>query len=406
MIQPQYFQQQYPQSPSAVSINIYEPKSYGSAPNNCAPYGYTNQLYSMPQASAWAQQPQNFAVSPYQQYAMNPTLPTMPQQIMSAPIYDNQQKIIPMPNIQETAPVVQQEMPQSAIETQPQQANQVEQTQQPQMPEVTPQENVPQLNVDALVQDLKSPDYVTQKNAITSIANIVNTSPDLVLQAAVDPVKQGLIDIINKDSSTLPQPSEEELQLIAKKDNGQQLTPEEEAKLGKGAEKFYIDKNKMIALFTLSMLQKAARDNVAQYAQFQQEQGKQAPAQPGIKELMGYNDIANVIKNDPNPEVRSAGVQALQYMAKPEEKADVEQALQPALNGQDQMVKSVAENALNNLSVAPAESAQQPTAAQQEQTAQAEQPQQEQTAQTEQQAPEAQAAEQPKEEKTQEAKAA
>ena len=162
----------------------------------------------------------------------------------------------------------------------------------------------------------------------------------------------------------------------------------------------------MIALFTLSMLQKAARDNVAQYAQFQQEQGKQAPAQPGIKELMGYNDIANVIKNDPNPEVRSAGVQALQYMAKPEEKADVEQALQPALNGQDQMVKSVAENALNNLSVAPAESAQQPAAAQQEQAAQAEQPQQEQTAKTEQQAPEAQAAEQPKEEKTQEAKAA
>ena len=157
----------------------------------------------------------------------------------------------------------------------------------------------------------------------------------------------------------------------------------------------------MIALFTLAMLQKLSRDNEAQYAQFQQEQGKQAPTQLALKDMMGYNDIANVIKNDQNPQIKSAAIEALQYMAKPEEKAEVEQILQPALNDQDPMVKSVAENALNNLSVAPADAAQQNAAPQQ-----VEQPQQEQTAQPEQQAPEAQATEQPKEEKTQEAKAA
>ena len=205
MIQPQYFQQQYPQSPSAVSINIYEPKSYGSAPNNCAPYGYTNQLYSMPQASAWAQQPQNFAVSPYQQYAMNPVVP---QQIASTPVEAGQQNNMPMPNMQDTTPVAPQEMPQSAIEPQAQQPQQVEQAQQTPMPEVKEGENVPQVNVDALLQDLKSNDYAAQKDAISTIANFVNTNPELALQASVDPIKQGLIDIINTDTSSLPQPTE------------------------------------------------------------------------------------------------------------------------------------------------------------------------------------------------------
>ena len=397
MIQPQYFQQQYPQSPSAVSINIYEPKSYGSAPNNCAPYGYTNQLYSMPQASAWAQQPQNFAVSPYQQYAMNPVVP---QQIASTPVEAGQQNNMPMPNMQDTTPVAPQEMPQSAIEPQAQQPQQVEQAQQTPMPEVKEGENVPQVNVDALLQDLKSNDYAAQKDAISTIANFVNTNPELALQASVDPIKQGLIDIINTDTSSLPQPTEAQMALKAKKDKGEQLTPEEETELKNGSQKIDADTNRMIALFTLAMLQKLSRDNEAQYAQFQQEQGKQAPTQLALKDMMGYNDIANVIKNDQNPQIKSAAIEALQYMAKPEEKAEVEQILQPALNDQDPMVKSVAENALNNLSVAPADAAQQNAAPQQ-----AEQPQQEQTAQPEQQASEAQAVEQPKEEQAQEAKA-
>ena len=346
MIQPQYFQQQYPQAPSAVSINIYEPKSYGSAPSNVAPYPYTNQLYSMPQTSAWGQQ--NFAVSPYQQYAMNPMFS---QPAITQPIYNNEQKSMPMPNMLETTPIVQTEMPQSAIE----EPKQVEQTQQAQMPEVKEAENVPQVNVDALVQDLKSNDYATQKEAISTIANFINTSPDLALQTAVDPIKQGLIDIINSDTSALPQPTEAQQALMTKKSNGEQLTPEEEDELKKGSQKIDADTNKMIALFTLSMLQKSARDNEAQYAQSQQAQGKQAPTQLGLKDLMGYNDIVNVINNDPNPQLKSAAIQALQYMAKPEERADVEKVLQSALNDKDPMVKSVAENALNNLSVAPAD---------------------------------------------------
>ena len=75
MIQPQYSQPMYSQAPSAVSINIYEPKSYGSAQPQSVPYGYTNQLYAMPETSAWAPQAQSGVQSPYQQYAANPIVP-------------------------------------------------------------------------------------------------------------------------------------------------------------------------------------------------------------------------------------------------------------------------------------------------------------------------------------------
>ncbi len=329
MIQPQYSQQQYPQVPSAVSINIYEPKSYGSVPTQ-APYNYSSQLYAMPEASAWGPQTQQMVQSPYQQYAANPI---MPQQ---APV----------------APVAPQPMPESTIE--PQQASAAPAAEQTQMPEVKQGEEAPKVDTDALIKDLKSTDYNTQAEAITSIANFTQATPDIALQVATDPVKQSLIDVINTDTSALPDATEEQKALAEKQNKGEKLTPEEQAQLDQLSPKVAANKNKIFALFTLAMVQKLSRDNEAQYAQFQTEQGKQAPANLALKDLMGYNEIVNTIQNEPNKELKIAAIQALQYIAKPEEKAEVEQVLQGALNDQDADIKQTAQEAIAKLGDVPA----------------------------------------------------
>ena len=344
MIQPQYFQQQYPQTPSAVSINIYEPKSYGSAPAQ-APYNYSNQLYAMPQTSAWGPQTQSMVQSPYQQYAANPIIP------QQAPV----------------APVAPQVMPESTIE-----AQQPAVVEQPQMPEVKQEETAPKVDTDALIRDLKSADYNTQAEAITSIANFTQATPDIALQVATDPVKQSLIDVINTDTTALPDATEEQKALAEKQNRGEKLTPEEQAQLDQLSPKVAANKNKIFALFTLAMVQKLSRDNEAQYAQFQTEQGKQAPANLALKDLMGYNEIVNTIQNEPNKELKIAAIQALQYIAKPEEKAEVEQVLQGALNDQDADIKQTAQEALAKLGDVPATDAANAQAPVQEEQKQAE----------------------------------
>ena len=109
MIQPTNMQ--YPQQggANAVSINIYNPQAYGSTgavnPGQCAPYQYTNSLYQMPQASAYAP-----AASAQPAY--------MPPYVMQAPM-PQQQFVAPAP----------QAMPESVIAPQVAVAPMVEQTQ-------------------------------------------------------------------------------------------------------------------------------------------------------------------------------------------------------------------------------------------------------------------------------------
>ena len=65
--------------------------------------------------------------------------------------------------------------------------------------------------------------------------------------------------------------------------------------------------------------------------------------------MNGNNEIVNTIQNEPNKELKIAAIQALQYIAKPEEKAEVEQVLQSSLNDQDADVKQTAQEALAKL---------------------------------------------------------
>lgn len=341
-------------SASAVNIQVFEPKAY-AAPQQagqCPTYAYPQQsVYTQPY------------VNQYQQF--------MPQQVAPMPMY--QPQALPMaqtlPEAQ-TAPVPQQEMPAPVLEQAPQAPSApaaptnpqaLTDTQVPQAPAATEAPSVAQtptdvqntsnVDVNALVEGLKSTDNKVQEDAITKIANYSEGDPEMKNAVLTEPVMKGLVDIVKQDTSGLQGPSEAQVAALNKAASGAELTPEEQALTQELAPKTKADKNRVISMFTLALLQKNQRDEIDRYNQTQAPEA-QLP-QLKINDLMGYNEIENVIRNDAEKEVKLAGIQALAYVARPEDKATVEPVLNAALQDPEPLIQQAANEALAAINGAP-----------------------------------------------------
>mgnify|MGYP003297100156 CR=1 FL=1 len=112
------------------------------------------------------------------------------------------------------------------------------------------------------------------------------------------------------------------------------------------------NKNRIFALYTLAMIQKLQRDELNQYIEAQKANGQETIAPLNAQDLIGYNDVVNVIKNDSRPEVKVAAIQALQHIVEPQDKAVVEPVLTEAQNSQDNEVKAAATEALTKFATA------------------------------------------------------
>ncbi len=344
-------QQAYPQQggANAVSINIYNPQAYGATPQanpQQAPYNYTNSLYQMPQANAY-QQPQQLPDA-YQQYIpmQTPIAPApqiMPESVMTQPEQQVQPEAQVAPTAQQTpeaqAPVAEQ-TPEAQVAPTAQQAAPT--------PEVV-QDAAPQaatVNIDELTQGLADTDVEKKAQTINKIAEYAQSEPSVALQVVSEPVMNGLINVINEDTTGLEGPSEKQIAVAEKIAKGEQLTPEEDALSEELSPRDKANKNRIFALYTLAMIQKLQREELNQYIETQKANGEQ-PIQPlKIEELPGYNDVVNIIKNDSRPEVKVAAMQALQYIAEPGDKATVETALADSLNSKDEVVKTAAQELL------------------------------------------------------------
>lgn len=341
MIQPTNTQQAYPQpgGANAVSINIYNPQAYGSAPNAQAqqvPYQYQYPLYQMPQASVYDQQyPQ---AGYYQQY--------LPMQ-SPAQLQTTQQFQMPqMPVLMAPAPQV---MPNSVM---PQQDYAQVQTQEPAQVEVQQapeQPQAPVVDTDALVQGLKDADADKRADAINKIAVYAQEAPDTALQVVSEPIMNSLIDVIKEDTSKLEGPTEQQIAVAEKITKGEKLTPEEDALSEQLSPRDKANKNRIFALYTLAMIQKLQRDELNQYIETQKANGEQPIQALNINDLAGYNEIVDIIKNDNRPEVKVAAIQALGYVAQPEDKAVVDGVLADSLKSTDDVVKNAAQEAVDKL---------------------------------------------------------
>lgn len=94
------------------------------------------------------------------------------------------------------------------------------------------------------------------------------------------------------------------------------------------------------------MIQKLQKEELAQYSENQVANGGQALEPLKVQDLIGYNDIVNVIKNDSRPEVKVAAIQALRYVADKNDAQAIKEVLTESLNSTDEAVKAAAQEAM------------------------------------------------------------
>ncbi len=373
MIQPTNVQMpmqaQYPQQggANAVAINIYNPQAYGSAPNaqaGAVPQYCGQSVYGMPYVPTYSATGMTNPMA-YQQYMpMNNTsqiIPYYPAQTAPAveqSITQTSPQIIPYYPAQATS-VAQEDMPQSIIAPQvaiqppvaeqPQAAEQPQTVEQPQAVE-QPQQPAKTVDVDALVQNLKSTDANVRGQAIKEIAGYAQEAPEVALQVVSEPIMQALVDIINEDTSKLEGPTAEQQAVNEKIQKGEKLTAEEQKIAEQQSSPQEIaNHNKTIAIYTLAMIQKLQREELNQYIESQKANGQEAIAPLGVQDLIGYNEMANIAQNSKDDNLKLAAIEALGHVVEPQDKAVIEPILAPLKNSSNEDVKNAANEVVTKL---------------------------------------------------------
>ena len=360
MIQPTNVQMpmqaQYPQQggANAVAINIYNPQAYGSTPNaqtGVVPQTFQQPIYSMPYMPMYSDTSmtnpmayQQFIPTYNQQYQpqlMAPQATEMPQSVMTP-----EQPVVVQPQVQ-VQPQQIIEQPQAAQEAQAQPVQEA-QTQAVQQPEVVQAQQPAQtVDVDALVNDLKSTDANVKGEAIKKIAGYAQEAPEVALQVVSEPIMQSLVDIIKEDTSNLPGPTAEQQKVMDKIQKGEKLTAEEQAIAEQQSSPQEVaNHNKTIAIYTLAMIQKLQREELNQYIESQKANGQQAIAPLNINDLIGYNEMADIAQNSKDENLKLAAIEALGHVVEPQDKTMIEPILTEAQKSQNENVKNAANEAM------------------------------------------------------------
>lgn len=353
MIQPQYAQPYTQGTPgaNAVNIQIFEPKAYASPQPTMQP-NYTNQLYNYPETSLYGAQPQYV---PYQMQQM-PMYQPVPQYLQQPVQAAAQAPQIVSPEPQPMpAPVIEQTPTQEAPQ-QPaaQSAAAIEApVQQPEVQQA-PTQQPAGIDVAGLVAGLQSTDPAVQEKTITEIANFSQGEPAQAQQVLNEQIMTNLAGIVNTDITQLQGPTPEQTAIFEKAAKGEQLTPEETQLAQQLSPQTAAAKNKIISMFTLAMLQKNQRDELDAYMA---SQGANNIKPLQMQDLIGFNEIKNAVQNDANPEIRLAGIQAISYVARPEDVQTVQGVLQNSLNDPEPLIQQAAQETLSKLGVAQAPAA-------------------------------------------------
>lgn len=325
---PQYLPQQQstPQAntpeASGVKINIYNPQANSGsreAQQQPSVYGMPqNSLYNMPTASAYAV-PQGSVYNQPQVQAQPVTNTITPP----PPAIDKQ-------NAEQTEPIKLEQQPPAAT---PEPANAPaggpNQPEKKSNAELNNQAPTSTVNVQNLNNSLKAQDPNQQSDAILKIAEVAQSNTPESNELLNEETFKGLSGVITKDNSQL-----------------------------QGPQKAKAEENKETGMYSLALLQNNMRNQM-------NAQSKQQGIPPmTIKDLPGVTDIVANVKNDPSPAVRSAGISALNFLAKPEDKEIVAPIYQQALNDQSPDVKNAAKLALSKFAQPEAAAQQAPKAEQ------------------------------------------
>ena len=264
----------------------------------------------------------------------------------------------------------QQPQPQQPVNVPQPQTEQPQQTQQPQQPQAPADVNAPNgteqtpaansnVDMNQVLANLSSPDLDKQAIQLEEIASKGLKNEADAAPYVQEDVVQKLIDIVNVDSTKLAGPTEQQIQLrekVAQNDmaiyNAQQagkdpstvelpnkLTPDEEKLAAEQTPLEKAERNKEYALFTMAVLQKTYGDTI------EKETGNVVP----LTDLPGAAVVVDELKGNQNPAIRSAAVDALRHIQRPEYKNDLSQLFTIAKSDADEGVVAAADYALQHI---------------------------------------------------------
>ena len=296
---------------NGVNIEIINPQGQGMAPQGC---------YQMPAQYVPVQQP---VVMP-QPYPVSQAVNQAPQQYIQPAQIPAPQAVPQQPQVQ---PVVMQPQQPAPQVVQPQTVPTV---QQPTIPDNSP---LP----ESFAGRLKSTNTDEQKAAIEEIAEAVknNKAEGSVLIDTV--VFDALVDIIDKDTSSLEAPSPEVLALRQKPQDQLSAAEKEKASTPSPLEKAEI--NQRYSLYTIAYMQDRLNKEV------EAAKGQVVP----LKDLPCIEKVIDTVKSNKNPMLRASAIASLSYIAKPDYKADLTTIFELAKNDEDADVRDAAAKALEAL---------------------------------------------------------
>jgi len=182
------------------------------------------------------------------------------------------------------------------------------------------------VDVDGLMNSLKSTNPDDQTAAIQKMAEIAQTDPVSAKALLTEQTFGQLANIINADTSKLQGPTGPS--------DPQNLSSLEKAEI-----------NKQIAVYTLAILQKNFRDEI------NKEMAKNGLANIAINDLPFIKEgIVDNLKDNPNPNIREACLSALNYVGRPEDKDVLKTLYEITANHDDNpQVQATAKDFLSKL---------------------------------------------------------
>ena len=319
---------------NAVKIDVHNPsvsapgvgQSVVNVPQQAPQYATPTMPYYMPPQPQLPAQP-----APVAQAPTAPVVPAAPAPVeVVAPQVAQQNINAPQ------APVVPQ-----PVVTQPASAPQPAAAPvEAQKPEVVPSAPVaPQVDLNAFISKLTSPDYEVQAATMEEMANMVKEDPQKATELLDVKVMDALTNIVNADSSKLAGPTQEQIAARQKLLSNQQMTDAEKQLATTITPMELAERNKSYAMFTSAILQKLYGDEVA----------KLTNTTVPLTELPGAVTVVEQLKNNPNPMVRTSAIEALSYIQNPSYKKDLNTLFTIAKNDEDKGVQEAATAALDKL---------------------------------------------------------
>lgn len=327
---------------NAVKIDINNPQV--STPQSISQPQVIPSMYDVPKASVY-EVPQQSVYQPNQNFNQPPTAqqtPSVPTPVIVPPAV-TPAPVAPAPVATTPAPVAapaQATVEAAAVAPE----TKAPETAAPQAIEVkSPEVAKPQVDVNAFIARLTNDNYEEQANAMETIADMAQNSPQQATALLDTRVIDSLLGIMNKDTSKLQGPTPKQLEIREKIINNKPVTEAETKEANVITPMEQAERNKQYAMYTAAILQKL----------FATEVQKMNNSVVPLTELPGSAAIVEQVKSNPNPMVRASAIDSLSYIQAPEYKQDLETIFTVAQKDKDSIVQKTAEKALEKLKQMP-----------------------------------------------------